>query len=109
MRENESEANDLDPSRGAWLSGDRRPPASPVAITTDGRESPTVRVFRRGRLAEILRAVPVLVAEVVKSYPHDPHAFTQGLEYYDGYLYESTGRSGQSTLAPLRSWRLAQS
>jgi glutaminyl-peptide cyclotransferase len=44
------------------------------------------------------QAVPVLGAEVIKSYPHDPQAFTQGLEYYDGYLYESTGRSGQSTL-----------
>jgi glutamine cyclotransferase len=43
-------------------------------------------------------AVPVLGAEVLKSYPHDPHAFTQGLEYFDGYLYESTGRSGQSSL-----------
>jgi glutaminyl-peptide cyclotransferase len=43
-------------------------------------------------------AVPVLGAEVIRSYPHDPQAFTQGLEYYDGYLYESTGRSGQSTL-----------
>jgi glutaminyl-peptide cyclotransferase len=44
------------------------------------------------------QAVPVLGVEVIRSYPHDPHAFTQGLEYYDGYLYESTGRSGQSTL-----------
>jgi glutamine cyclotransferase len=35
---------------------------------------------------------------VVQAYPHDPHAFTQGLEYYGGYLYESTGIAGQSTL-----------
>jgi glutamine cyclotransferase len=42
--------------------------------------------------------IPVLGATVVKAYPHDAHAFTQGLEYFDGYLYESTGRSGQSTL-----------
>jgi glutamine cyclotransferase len=34
----------------------------------------------------------------VKSYPHDPRAFTQGLEFFDGYLYESTGRQRQSTL-----------
>ncbi len=43
-------------------------------------------------------AVPVLGATVVKAYPHDPHAFTQGLEYCEGFLYESTGRSGQSAL-----------
>lgn len=35
---------------------------------------------------------------VVNSYPHDPDAFTQGLIYRDGYLYESTGLKGQSTL-----------
>ncbi len=29
--------------------------------------------------------------EVVNQYPHDPAAFTEGLEYRDGFLYESTG------------------
>ena len=33
---------------------------------------------------------------VVKSYPHDPKAYTQGLEYFGGVLYESTGQKGQS-------------
>lgn len=36
--------------------------------------------------------------EVVARYPHDPTAFTQGLLWHDGYLYESTGRAGQSTI-----------
>lgn len=36
--------------------------------------------------------------EVVNTYPHDPTAFTQGLVYHDGYLYESTGLYGQSSL-----------
>jgi glutaminyl-peptide cyclotransferase len=36
--------------------------------------------------------------EVVNAYPHDPGAFTQGLIYHDGYLYESTGLYGQSSL-----------
>jgi len=36
--------------------------------------------------------------EVVHSYPHDSSAFTQGLVFHDGVLYESTGISGQSTL-----------
>ncbi|MGH9762476.1 MAG: glutaminyl-peptide cyclotransferase [Blastocatellia bacterium] len=35
---------------------------------------------------------------VQAKYPHDPRAFTQGLEYHDGYLYESTGLNGQSSL-----------
>ena len=42
--------------------------------------------------------IPVFSARVVKAFPHDPHAFTQGLEYYGGYLYESTGKTGESTL-----------
>lgn len=35
---------------------------------------------------------------IVRAYPHDQHAFTQGLVYVDGHLYESTGIKGQSTL-----------
>ncbi|MDQ6755811.1 MAG: glutaminyl-peptide cyclotransferase [Bacteroidota bacterium] len=31
-------------------------------------------------------------------YPHDSHAFTQGLEFYNGKLYEGTGELKQSTL-----------
>jgi glutaminyl-peptide cyclotransferase len=42
--------------------------------------------------------VPTLGYEVVKSYPHDPNAFTQGLLYHEGYFYESTGRYSQSSL-----------
>ena len=33
---------------------------------------------------------------VVKIYPHDRMAFTQGLQYVDGVLYEGTGQNGQS-------------
>ncbi|MBM3156294.1 MAG: glutaminyl-peptide cyclotransferase [Chloroflexi bacterium] len=36
--------------------------------------------------------------EVVNSYPHDPEAFTQGLVYEDGVLYEGTGLYGRSSL-----------
>jgi glutaminyl-peptide cyclotransferase len=43
-------------------------------------------------------AVPVIPAEVVARYPHDPAAFTQGLLWHDGRLYESTGLYGRSSL-----------
>jgi glutamine cyclotransferase len=36
--------------------------------------------------------------EVVKSYPHDGKAFTQGLVFHDGFLYEGTGEYDESTL-----------
>jgi glutamine cyclotransferase len=41
---------------------------------------------------------PVYTYEVIATYPHDPDAFTQGLVYEDGTLYEGTGLWGESTL-----------
>ncbi len=35
--------------------------------------------------------------QVVKEYPHDRTSYTQGLFFYDGQLYESTGLNGKST------------
>jgi glutaminyl-peptide cyclotransferase len=35
-----------------------------------------------------------LVARIVNTYPHDPTAFTQGLQFHQGQLYESTGHDG---------------
>ncbi len=45
-----------------------------------------------------MAAVPAYTAVVVKTYPHDPGAFTEGLLYQDGFLYESTGLAGQSSI-----------
>src|SRR5215813_5137658 len=42
--------------------------------------------------------VPVYSYEVVKTYPHDIHAFTEGLFYLNGFLYESTGLARQSSI-----------
>ena len=39
-----------------------------------------------------------LTYEIVNTYPHDAEAFTQGLLYDDGFLYESTGKKGKSSL-----------
>jgi glutamine cyclotransferase len=41
---------------------------------------------------------PVYGVEIVRTYPHDPAAFTQGLLFRDGYLYESTGMVGESSI-----------
>jgi glutamine cyclotransferase len=43
--------------------------------------------------------VPAVIPfDIVNIYPHDPAAFTEGLEYKDGYLYESTGQYGSSDI-----------
>jgi glutaminyl-peptide cyclotransferase len=41
---------------------------------------------------------PVYVADVVRSFPHDTSAFTQGLVFLDGVLYEGTGTVGKSSI-----------
>ena len=45
-----------------------------------------------------LNPVPVYTYIIVNKLPHDFNAFTQGLVYTDGFLYESTGRRGHSSL-----------
>src|SRR4030095_10998003 len=40
--------------------------------------------------------------EIVGEYPHDADAYTQGLIYLDGFLYESTSITGRSSLRKVR-------
>jgi len=56
-------------------------------------------------------APPVHEVEVVHAYPHDPRAYTQGLAFDAGCLYEGTGKYGQSTLrkVDLASGKVLQS
>lgn len=57
-------------------------------------------------LALIILALSPAQAEtrwkLVKSYPHDAQAFTQGLIFLDGLLYESTGQRGRSQIREVR-------
>jgi glutaminyl-peptide cyclotransferase len=48
------------------------------------------------------QAIPEYGYQVVHAYPHDPLAFTQGLLYLNGYLYESTGLEGRSSIRKVR-------
>jgi len=54
---------------------------------------------------------PVLTPRVSASHLHDPDAYTQGLLWHDGLLYESTGRYGHSTVSAreLESGRVVRS
>ena len=47
-------------------------------------------------------ALPIYGYTVVHSYPHDRDAFTQGLQYVDGVLYEGTGLNGRSSIRKTR-------
>lgn len=46
--------------------------------------------------------IPSLDYSIVHTYPHDPDAFTQGLLFHEGVLYESTGRNGFSSLRKVK-------
>src|ERR1700750_2747057 len=41
---------------------------------------------------------PEYTFKIIREFPHDPTAFTQGLIYHDGFLYEGTGLNGRSSL-----------
>ena len=47
-------------------------------------------------------AIAAWTYEVVRTYPHDTAAFTQGLFYLNGFLYESTGLEGHSSIRKVR-------
>ncbi|HVH27625.1 MAG TPA: glutaminyl-peptide cyclotransferase [Vicinamibacterales bacterium] len=47
-------------------------------------------------------SLPMYGYQVVKTYPHDPQAFTQGLQYVDGFLYEGTGLNGRSSIRKVK-------
>jgi glutamine cyclotransferase len=58
----------------------------------------TVIGLALGAAAAAQAAVPVQGYVVKQTYPHDAQAFTQGLFFMDGYLYESTGQYGESSV-----------
>jgi glutaminyl-peptide cyclotransferase len=66
--------------------------ARTIALTSESAQSP----LRSDATA------PVLGFSVQHTYPHDANAFTQGLEYVGGYLYESTGLNGRSSIRKVK-------
>jgi glutaminyl-peptide cyclotransferase len=46
--------------------------------------------------------VPVFGYHIVNTFPHDRQAFTQGLQFVDGFLYEGTGQHGQSGIRKVK-------
>ena len=73
----------------------RAPPISPASpSTTVSAETP---VSAETTLPEMR----VKTVEVVREFSHERDAYTQGLVWWNGQLFESTGRNGESTLRRL--------
>ena len=76
-----------------------------------GKSGLRIRLFFAGGLNEnqscqltfLSDVAPVEYSyQVVREYPHDPAAYTQGLQYDEGVLYEGTGNYGTSSLRRVR-------
>lgn len=52
--------------------------------------------------AQRMQTAPVAGYQIVRSYPHDPQAFTQGLVFADGVFYEGTGLNGRSGIRKVK-------
>jgi len=72
-----------------------------------GQNTVKTVIFYNGSLKESHAVSFVLLSDiipktynynVVNKFPHDENAYTQGLAYDDGYIYEGTGKQGQSSL-----------
>jgi len=69
-----------------------------VAITQDVPHNPESPISTRVTGSSENGSTPVYSYEILNIYPHDRGAFTQGLVFEDGILYEGTGLRGRSTL-----------
>jgi glutaminyl-peptide cyclotransferase len=58
--------------------------------------------FVQARPSVATAQLPLYTYTVVKTYTHDPDAFTQGLEYVDGVFYEGTGMNGRSSIRKVK-------
>jgi glutamine cyclotransferase len=74
----------------------KRHVAGMLVVTVVFALSTVTLVSQNEEPAEI--APPRYTYDIVNVYPHDKNAFTQGLAYENGIMYESTGLYGQSTL-----------
>ena len=71
-----------------------------------GENSARVKIYSNGVEHSINKSFDVysnkkpkiMTYEIIKEYNHDQNAYTQGLEFYNNQLYESTGLNGKSTL-----------
>ncbi len=71
-----------------------------------GRRKLTATIYREDQSLTLSKKIilhpkraPIIYGyKIINTYPHDPMAFTQGLEFYQDTLYESTGLHGASSL-----------
>ncbi len=71
-----------------------------------GKHTVTAIVFYESKTKKVTKPIYIMADsapeiytyKILNTYPHDKGAYTQGLEYYNGYLYEGTGKKGESSI-----------
>jgi len=71
-----------------------------------GKHTITAIVFYENKTEKVVKPIyffadtkpDFYTFKLINTYPHDKDAYTQGLEYHDGFLYEGTGRNGFSSI-----------
>jgi len=71
-----------------------------------GKHTVTAIIFYENKTEKVSKPVYIMADsapeiytyKVINTYPHDKEAYTQGLEYYNGFLYEGTGQLGESSI-----------
>lgn len=71
-----------------------------------GKHTITATLFFENKTEKVTNAIyfmadaapEIFTYKIINTYPHDKNAYTQGLEYYNGFLYEGTGRKGTSSI-----------
>ena len=71
-----------------------------------GKHTITAIIFYENKTKKVSKPVyfmadaapDIYTYKIVNTYPHDKGAYTQGLEFYNGFLYEGTGRKGTSSI-----------
>lgn len=71
-----------------------------------GKHTITAIVFYENKTKKVVKPIyfmadtkpDIYTYKIVNTFPHDKEAYTQGLEFYNGYLYEGTGRKGSSSI-----------
>ncbi|TVZ14423.1 glutaminyl-peptide cyclotransferase [Maribacter sp. MAR_2009_72] len=80
-----------------------------IDVSTLGNKTLTAKINSEGETVVINKNIKVFSAKapeiytytIIKEYPHDTGAYTQGLEFFNDTLYESTGKNGKSFLRKL--------
>ncbi|PKP40553.1 MAG: glutamine cyclotransferase [Bacteroidetes bacterium HGW-Bacteroidetes-12] len=71
-----------------------------------GKHQVTAIVFYENKTSKITETVyfladsapEIYTYKIINTYPHDREAYTQGLEFFNGFLYEGTGKKGSSSI-----------